>query len=163
MRDFIHIEDCVDGILATIDQIDDAGAVNLSTGIFTSFIEFARLAAELAGYAPQVTGVSDKPAGVHARGGDTTKQRQLGFHYKLGFREGLRAGAGLLPTRRSHIQGSIFRSRIRSMELNNLILDRTVLITLFGVVILSLFGAVTVLCLPLKERGASAVPESFSF
>ena len=43
MRDFIHIEDCVDGILTTIDQIDDAGAVNLSTGIFTSFIEFARL------------------------------------------------------------------------------------------------------------------------
>ena len=54
MRDFIHIEDCMDGILSTMDQIDDGGAVNLSTGIFTSFIEFARLAAEPGGLPPQV-------------------------------------------------------------------------------------------------------------
>jgi len=89
MRDFIHIEDCVDGVLTTIDKIDDAGAVNLSTGIFTSFIEFARLAAEIAGYRPDVRGMSDKPAGVHARGGDTAKQKALGFEYKTGFREGI--------------------------------------------------------------------------
>ncbi len=89
MRDFIHIEDCVDGILGTMDQIDDAGAVNLSTGILTSFIEFARMAADIAGYQPEVKGMSDKPAGVHARGGDTTKQNQLGFRYKTSFRTGV--------------------------------------------------------------------------
>jgi GDP-L-fucose synthase len=89
MRDFIHIEDCMDGIFTTMDKIDDAGAVNLSTGIFTSFIEFAQLAAELAGYRPLVKGLSDKPAGVHARGGDTTKQRALGFQAKLEFRAGV--------------------------------------------------------------------------
>jgi GDP-L-fucose synthase len=89
MRDFIHVEDCIEGILATVDKIDDAGAVNLSTGTFTSFIEFARLAAELAGYCPEVTGMSDKPTGVYARGGDTSKQEQLGFQYKTGFREGI--------------------------------------------------------------------------
>jgi nucleoside-diphosphate-sugar epimerase len=89
MRDFIHIEDCVDGVLATIDKIDDAGAVNLSTGIFTSFIEFARLAAGIAGYHPEVRGMSDKPAGVYARGGDTAKQKQLGFEYQIDFRTGI--------------------------------------------------------------------------
>jgi GDP-L-fucose synthase len=89
MRDFIHIEDCVDGILGTMDQIDNAEALNLSTGIFTSFIEFARLAAEILGYHPRVRGLSDKPAGVHARGGDTTKQNQLGFKPKLDFRAGI--------------------------------------------------------------------------
>jgi GDP-L-fucose synthase len=89
MRDFIHIEDCVDGVMTTIDKIDDGGAVNLSTGIFTSFIDFAKLAAEIAGYCPRVTGMSDKPAGVHARGGDTAKQKQLGFQYKTGFRDGI--------------------------------------------------------------------------
>ncbi len=96
MRDFIHIEDCVDGIFTTMDQIDDAGAVNLSTGIFTSFIEFAQLAAELAGYRPLVKGMSDKPAGVHARGGDTTKQRALGFQAKLDFRAGVQRCAQVL-------------------------------------------------------------------
>jgi len=89
MRDFIHIDDCVEGILVTLDQIDDGGAVNLSTGIYTSFIEFARMAAELVGYRPEVKGLSDRPAGVHARGGDTTKQLQLGFRHKIDFRTGI--------------------------------------------------------------------------
>jgi GDP-L-fucose synthase len=89
MRDFIHIEDCVDGIMTTVDQIDDAGAVNLSTGILTSFIDFAKLAAELAGYRPEVKGMSDKPTGVFARGGDTTKQHRLGFTHETGFRDGI--------------------------------------------------------------------------
>jgi GDP-L-fucose synthase len=89
MRDFIHIEDCVDGILMTLDEIDDAVAVNLSTGILTSFIQFAEMAAANVGYHPQVKGMSDKPAGVHARGGDTTKQRELGFQYKIDFRTGI--------------------------------------------------------------------------
>ncbi len=42
MRDFIHIDDCVRGVIATMDKIDNGDAVNLSTGIYTSFIEFAR-------------------------------------------------------------------------------------------------------------------------
>lgn len=89
MRDFIHIEDCVTGVLATIDQINDAGAVNLSTGIFTSFIEFAKLSADVLGYHPEVSGMSDKPAGVHARAGDTAKQKALGFQYSIDFRAGV--------------------------------------------------------------------------
>jgi len=89
MRDFIHIEDCVTGIMKTIDQIDDAGALNLSTGILTSFIDFASLAADVLGYHPEVKGMSDKPAGVHARGGNRAKQEDLGFKYLLDFRAGV--------------------------------------------------------------------------
>jgi GDP-L-fucose synthase len=89
MRDFIHIEDCVNGVMETIDKIDDGAAVNLSTGILTSFIDFAKLAAGIAGYQPEVKGMSDKPAGVHARGGDTARQKQLGFHYKTNFKTGI--------------------------------------------------------------------------
>jgi nucleoside-diphosphate-sugar epimerase len=100
MRDFIHIEDCMDGILTTIDRIDDGGAVNLSTGILTSFINFAKLAAGVVGYHPEVKGLSDKPAGVHARGGDTTKQRQLGFQYKIDFRTGIERAIEYFSARR---------------------------------------------------------------
>lgn len=89
MRDFIHIEDCMDGILKTMDRIDDAGAVNLSTGIYTSFIDFAKRAADLCGYKPDVHGTSDKPEGVFARGGDTEKQRSLGFVYTIPFEQGI--------------------------------------------------------------------------
>jgi GDP-L-fucose synthase len=89
LRDFIHIEDCISGILATMDQINDAGAINLSTGIYTSFIDFAKIAAEILGFHPEVTGMSDMPEGVFARGGDITKQKQLGFNCQIGFRQGV--------------------------------------------------------------------------
>lgn len=90
MRDFIHIEDCVDGVLATMDKIDNGDALNLSTGIFTSFKQFVSLAAGLCGYSPEVKGASDKPEGVFARGGDTSKQKQYGFVYKTSFAEGVK-------------------------------------------------------------------------
>lgn len=88
-RDFIHIDDCVRGVLTTMDKIDDGDAINLSTGTYTSFIEFAQLAAELLGYRPEVTGLPDQPAGVYARAGDTEKQRALGFRHAIDFRVGV--------------------------------------------------------------------------
>lgn len=90
MRDFIHIDDCVEGVLKTMDQIENAGALNLSTGIYTSFKQFARLAARVCGYAPEVVGMSDKPEGAFARAGDTTKQQSLGFRYSIDLETGVR-------------------------------------------------------------------------
>jgi GDP-L-fucose synthase len=89
MRDFIHIDDCITGILTTMDQIHDASALNLSTGIYTSFIEFAQIAAELCGFRPVIQGTSDKPEGVFARGGDTARQREFGFTHTISFRDGI--------------------------------------------------------------------------
>ena len=89
MRDFIHIEDCVTAILHTMDQVEDASAINLSTGIYTSFIEFAQMAADSCGFQPEIRGTSDKPEGVFARAGDTTVQRQLGFEHTISFRDGI--------------------------------------------------------------------------
>lgn len=73
-----------------MDKIDDGSAVNLSTGILTSFKEFASAAANMVGYAPVIVGTSSKPEGVFARGGDTTKQESLGFKYSISFSEGIK-------------------------------------------------------------------------
>lgn len=89
MRDFIHIEDCVDGVLATMDQIDDGDALNLSTGIYTSFRQFALMTAKAIGYSPEVVGMSGTPAGVFARGGDTAKQASMGFSPAISFGAGI--------------------------------------------------------------------------
>lgn len=89
MRDFIHIEDCIDGILSTMDKIDNGDALNLSTGILTSFKQFAGMAAKTCGYEPEIRGLSDKPEGVFARGGDTQKQKQFQFSYKIDFKTGI--------------------------------------------------------------------------
>lgn len=90
MRDFIHIDDCVRGVVATMDKVDDGAAINLSTGIFTSFKQFASTAAQLAGYSPEVVGTSTKPEGVFARGGDTALQKKLGFEYTIDFPTGIK-------------------------------------------------------------------------
>lgn len=89
MRDFVHIEDCVDGVLQTMDSIGDAGALNLSTGIYTSMADFARLAAATCGYGPAIISTPEKPMGSFARAGDTTKQQAYGFRYKVPFIEGV--------------------------------------------------------------------------
>lgn len=90
LRDFIHIEDCIDGILCTMDLIDDGDALNLSTGIYTSMKSLAAQAAAACGYQPRVVGMSDKPEGVFARGGDTTKQAALGFSNATSLEEGIK-------------------------------------------------------------------------
>ncbi len=89
MRDFIHIEDCVAGVLKTMDQIDDGDAVNLSTGIFTSFKKLASTAANKCSYFPEIKGLTDKPSGVFARAGDITKQRKLGFTHTIDLDSGV--------------------------------------------------------------------------
>ena len=91
MRDFIHIDDCVAGVISTMGAIDNGEAINLSTGIFTSFLDFAHLATQACGYTTEITGMSDRPSGVFARGGDTAKQRSLGFTHSISFESGIKS------------------------------------------------------------------------
>ncbi|WP_298445181.1 NAD-dependent epimerase/dehydratase family protein, partial [Ferrimicrobium sp.] len=92
MRDFIHIDDCVRGVITTMDAIHDGGAINLSTGRLTSFLDFARMAIRSCGYETEVVGRDDRPVGVFARGGSTDLQERLGFHASITFEDGI-AGA----------------------------------------------------------------------
>jgi nucleoside-diphosphate-sugar epimerase len=96
MRDFIHIEDCIRGILMTMDKIDNGDALNLSTGTFTSFKTLASMVANECGFTPKVCGMSDMPAGVFARAGDTTKQKAYGFCHDLSLEEGVRRAVRFL-------------------------------------------------------------------
>lgn len=89
MRDFIHVDDCVRGVVSTMTAIDDGDAINLSTGQLTSFGDFARLSADVLGYRAVVETMPAEPEGVFARGGDTTKQRKLGFTPRISLRAGL--------------------------------------------------------------------------
>lgn len=88
-RDFVHIDDCVRGILTMMDLIDNGDAINLSTGIATTFYEFARLATSLLGYNPEIFGDETKPSGVNSRVGDTKKQIDFGFTPIISLNEGI--------------------------------------------------------------------------
>ena len=88
-RDFIHIDDIVRGVIHTMDDLHGGQAMNLSTGIGTSFKEFARLAVRLRGFWPEIVGAAEKPEGPFARVGDTTLQHQMGFVHKISLSHGI--------------------------------------------------------------------------
>ena len=97
-RDFIHINDCVDGVTSTMDKINDGSAINLSTGKLTSFKEFVKITSNILGFNPNIEGTSNKPEGVFARGGDTQLQNQLGFKSKITFTNGIKEALNYFDT-----------------------------------------------------------------
>lgn len=90
-RDFVHIDDCIEAMLLALDAISDGSGVNIGSGQLTSFKQLAALFGELAGYAPQIQPLVNKPMGVHSRYADTTEmERVLGWRPRIGLREGMR-------------------------------------------------------------------------
>ena len=78
-RDFIHIDDVVNGVISTYPKIIDGSSLNLCNQRLTSFKELALMAGKAVGYEAEVVGNSSFPEGVFSRGGDSTKLRSFGF------------------------------------------------------------------------------------
>ncbi len=72
-RDFVYIDDCVDMMFRAMDAIGDGSAINIGSGILTSFLDVARTFGEIAGYQPRVQPQLDKPVGVQNRYADMTQ------------------------------------------------------------------------------------------
>jgi GDP-L-fucose synthase len=67
-RDFVYVDDAIAAIVATHDRVG-GGALNICSGIATSFRELASAAADAVGYRPEIVGDVSKPGGVDARVG----------------------------------------------------------------------------------------------
>lgn len=92
MRDFIHIDDCVNGVVKSMDKIEDGSPLNLSTGIYTSFIDFLNIGKKVAGYNYKIETDDTKPIGVYARAGSTSKQKKFGIYHKINLAKGIERG-----------------------------------------------------------------------
>ena len=75
-----------------MDRINDASAINLSTGKFTSFIDFLKIGRKVYGNNFKIITQKSKPVGVFARAGSTYKQRKLGFKTRITLEEGIERG-----------------------------------------------------------------------
>lgn len=94
MRDFVHVDDVVDGLLAAARSADAAGETfNLCTGVGTSVLQVAELVAELAGGVEVVVGaVEDRPVDFRELSGDPTRAgNTLGWRAQTELSSGLRA------------------------------------------------------------------------
>jgi GDP-L-fucose synthase len=95
-RDFIHIDDCVDIILATYEKIDDASALNLGSGVRTTFKELIVMAGVVLGKKTRINALIDKPEGVFARYCDSAKQIKFGLLPKISLEEGIKRTADFI-------------------------------------------------------------------
>ncbi len=87
-RDFIHIDDCVEAVMKTMDKIDNADALNLCTGVKTTFNSFVHELASCLNVQVQTKTLLDKPEGVFSRIGDPSKLKTYGYTYKTSLRNG---------------------------------------------------------------------------
>ena len=72
VRDFIHMQDIVDAVEEAIKQ-DIKGAVNLGSGVATTFNKLQEMVCGIKGYNPKVNHIVDAPKGVMYRVCNPTK------------------------------------------------------------------------------------------
>ncbi|MCC6164907.1 MAG: GDP-L-fucose synthase [Acidobacteria bacterium] len=90
-REFLYVEDAVEGILSAAERYDGADPVNLGAGFEISIRNLAELIARLTGFEGRIDWDTSKPDGQPRRSLDTTRaEREFGFTARTGFEEGLR-------------------------------------------------------------------------
>jgi nucleoside-diphosphate-sugar epimerase len=88
VRDFIHVQDCTEAMLAMAEQEID-GPVNICTGRAISLNELIKIMANMAGYSPAIKYLEDKPEGLPYRVGDPKKLHEF-YTPKISLEEGIR-------------------------------------------------------------------------
>ena len=89
-REFLYVDDCVDGLLLAAERYDGPDPVNLGAGREISIRELAELIADVIGYQGGIVWDTAKPNGQPRRSVDPTRARELfGFEAKTSLREGI--------------------------------------------------------------------------
>ncbi|GIU93860.1 MAG: GDP-L-fucose synthase [Gaiellaceae bacterium] len=89
-REFLYVDDCVEGLVLAAERYDGADPVNLGTGEEISIRDLAALVAELTGYSGEITWDTTKPNGQPRRRLDTSRAAErFGFRARVGLEEGL--------------------------------------------------------------------------
>jgi GDP-L-fucose synthase len=89
-REFLYVDDCVDGLALAAERYDGGDPVNLGAAREISIRELAELIADVTGYEGGITWDSSKPNGQPRRSVDATRARELfGFEAKTSLREGV--------------------------------------------------------------------------
>jgi GDP-L-fucose synthase len=89
-REYLYVEDCVDGLLLAAEGYDGLEPVNLGTGVETSIRETADLVAEVVGFSGRITWDTSMPNGQPRRSLDSSRAKELfGFEARTPLREGI--------------------------------------------------------------------------
>jgi GDP-L-fucose synthase len=89
-REFLYVEDCVEGLVLAAERYDGSEPVNLGAGKEISIRDLADLVADVTGYAGRIEWDRTKPGGQPRRSVDASRARALfGFEARTPLRDGL--------------------------------------------------------------------------
>jgi GDP-L-fucose synthase len=89
-REFLYVEDCVEGLVLAAERYDGPDPVNLGTGVETSIRETAEIVAAAVGFAGTIRWDSSMPNGQPRRSLDASRAEALfGFRARMPLREGI--------------------------------------------------------------------------
>jgi GDP-L-fucose synthase len=89
-REFLYVDDCVEGLVLAAERYDRPEPVNLGAGREISIRDLAELIADVTGFEGTVTWDTDKPNGQPRRSVDGARARGLfGFEARTPLREGI--------------------------------------------------------------------------
>ena len=89
-REFLFVDDCVEGLLLAGERYDGADPVNLGTGVETSIRDLAEAIADATGFEGEIVWDTSMPNGQPRRSLDASRAEELfGFRARTALREGL--------------------------------------------------------------------------
>ena len=88
-REFLHADDLADACLFLMKNHNQAGLINIGTGEDLSITELAMMIKDVVGYEGNIVYDATKPDGTPRKLMDVSKLSALGWHYRIGLREGL--------------------------------------------------------------------------
>jgi GDP-L-fucose synthase len=89
-REFLYVDDCVDGLVAAAERFSGPEPVNLGTGAEISIRGLAELVADVTGFAGSISWDTSMPNGQPRRALDASRARALfGWEARVPLREGI--------------------------------------------------------------------------
>jgi len=89
-REFLYVDDCVEGLVLAAERYEGADAVNLGTGVETTIRDLAETIADITGFEGEVVWDTSMPNGQPRRSLDASRAEELfGFRARTALRDGL--------------------------------------------------------------------------
>ena len=89
-REYLYVDDCVEGLRLAAEHYDGADPVNLGTGVETSIRETAEIVADAVGFRGEIRWDTSMPNGQPRRSLDSSRAAALfGFRAQVSLQEGI--------------------------------------------------------------------------
>ena len=90
MREFLHADDLADACLFLMDKFDEAGFVNIGTGVDLPIRELAEIVKKTVGFQGEIVLDTTKPDGTPRKLMDVSKLHNLGWRHKIDLVDGIK-------------------------------------------------------------------------